>query len=228
MKCTNQAHFLYITTIRGCFICFLLPLLQVLYGITVTNVQLWPAIFLGNGVVNLAPDYCTTFLYPFTNVNRDCRHIQAAQTNLETLPNFAQTTSITEAATIFTKSRTKPVMRRCISHLPIQPPAWWRLPSDKITNGISFSQQLPAVFQLDESSRCSCGYNGSYDETLKMVEPLVIYTSTIAIQHSVETVYCNVCSNTHGKIGPDLGKYGILNWNNKLAFSHQLLNSYTS
>jgi hypothetical protein len=130
----NQARFLYITTIRGCFICFLLPLRQVLYGITVTNVQLWPAIFLGNGVVNLVPAYRTTFLYPFTNVTRDCRHIQTAQKNLETLPNFAQTTSITEAATIFTKSRTKPVVRRCISHLPIQPPAWCRLPSDKIAN----------------------------------------------------------------------------------------------
>src|SRR5205814_5876087 len=41
-------------------------------------------------------------------------------------------------------------------------------------------------------------------------------------------VYCNACSNTHGKIGPDLSKYGILNGNNKLAFSHQFLNSYTS
>ena len=148
--------------------------------------------------------------------------------NLKTLPNFAQTTSITEAATIFTKSRTKPVMRRCISHLPIQPPAWCRLPSDKITNGISFSQQLPTVFQLDNSSRCSCEYNGNYDENLKTVDPLVVYTSTIAVQHLVETVYCDACSNTHGKIGPDLGKYGILNWNNKVAFSHQLLNSYIS
>jgi hypothetical protein len=61
-----------------------------------------------------------------------------------------------------------------------------------------------------------------------MVDPLVVYTSTIAVQHFVETVYCDACSNTHGKIGPDLGKYGILNWNNKMAFSHQLLNSYTS
>src|SRR5437762_8295251 len=101
----NQAHFLCITTIRGCFICFLLPLLQVLYGITVTN-------------------------------------------------------------------------------------------------------------------------NGNYDENLKTVDPLVVYTSTIAVQHLVETVYCDACSNTHGKIGPDLSKYGILNWNNKVAFSHQLLNSY--
>src|SRR5205814_8184180 len=106
-------------------------------------------IFPGNGVVNLAPDYRSTFLYPFTNVTRDCRHIQAAQTNLETLPNFAQTTSIMEAATISTKSRTKLVMRRCISHLPIQPPAWCRLTSDKIINGIFFSHHFPVVFQFD-------------------------------------------------------------------------------
>ena len=44
----------------------------------------------------------------------------------------------------------------------------------------------------------------------------------------METVYCHACSNTHGKIGPDLGEYGILNWNNKMGFSHQLLNAYTS
>ena len=65
-------------------------------------------------------------------------------------------------------------------------------------------------------------------KSLTTVDSFIVYTSTTSLQYSVETVYCQACSNTHGKIGPDLGEYGILNWNNTIGFSHQLLNSYIS
>src|SRR5271169_660072 len=135
-----------------------------------------------------------------------------------------------EAATVFTKSRSQPVVRRCVSHLPIQPPAWCRLPSDTVTHGgsVNLLQNLPEVFPLDINSRCSCGYSSNYDENLKMVNKFVVYTPTTALTYSVETVYCHACTNTHGRIGPDLGRYGIFNWNNKMGFSHLLLNSFTS
>jgi hypothetical protein len=61
-----------------------------------------------------------------------------------------------------------------------------------------------------------------------MVNKFVVYTPTTALTYSVETVYCHACTNTHGRIGPDLGRYGIFNWNNKMGFSHLLLNSFTS
>jgi len=177
---------------------------------------------------------CPRIQYLLSCVNsliiRDCRHIKAAQQNLEVL-GFENGDTIKEAAEAFTKSRSKPIIRRCISHLPIQPPAWCRLPSDTITSNDSFHllQNLPAIFGLNASARCSCGYEsiGNHNQITKQSE-IIIYTSTTALKHFVETIYCDACTNTHGRIGPDLGNYGILNWNNRIGFSHQLLNTYTS
>jgi hypothetical protein len=155
----------------------------------------------------------------------DCRHIQASQENLESLPGFTQIPSAQKAAEAITRSR-QPVVRRCVSHLPIPPPAWCRLPTDTATK--KPSQSFPDAFMLDGSSRCSCG-NSDYEATKPTTAGrFVLYTSTTALQLLVETVYCFECSNTHGMIGPDLSNYGVLNWNNKVGFSHQLLNQYTS
>src|SRR5437762_9094037 len=159
--------------------------------------------------------------------NSDCHHIQAAQKNLESLSTLAQTTSIQEAAEVFTRSHTKPVIQCCMSYLPIPPPAWCQLPTDTPINK-SQSQSLPPVFTLDSSSHCSCGNSTYADDSMRMTNPFIVYTSTSALQHSIETVYCYACSNTHRRIGPDLGNYCILDWNNKIGFSHQLLNLYTT
>ena len=89
-------------------------------------------------------------------------------------------------------------------------------------------QSFPNVFLLDGSSRCACG-NSNYEAgNPPTTNPYIVYTSTTALQLAIETVYCYDCSNTRGRIGPDLSNYGILNWNNKMGFSHQLLNQYTS
>ena len=159
---------------------------------------------------------------------RDCRHIQAAQKNLESL-GFEANTTIKEASALFTRAHSNPVVRRCVSHLPIQTPAWCRLPSDTVINNVPVDslQHLPSVLQLDATTRCSCGNDDIDDEVQMTTDSFTLYTSTTAVQLRVETVYCRACSNTHGTIGPDLGQYGILNWNNKIGFSHQLLNAYT-
>jgi hypothetical protein len=159
---------------------------------------------------------------------RECRHILASQENLERLPGFAQTPSIQEAAEVITRSRPKAVVRQCVSHLPIPPPIWSQLPTDIITGSI-LSHRLPEVFPFDNTARCSCGNSNYNAEAHTMTTGrYIVYTSTTAIQLAVETVYCPACSNTHGRIGPDLSNYGILNWNNKVGFTHQLLNNYTS
>ena len=120
------------------------------------------------------------------------------------------------------------VTSQAVSHLPIPPPEWCRLPKDKDLPRIFFhaGKDLPTTFLFDDSSRCSCGVNESFEEVT--TTSLIIYTSVFAIEKQIETRYCPICRNTRGRIGPDLGKYGILNWNNKIAFSHELMNAFTS
>jgi hypothetical protein len=106
---------------------------------------------------------------------------------------------------------------------------WAQLPSDIVIN--KSLEKLPDIFPLlfDGTARCSCG-NSDYTAggcEISMGR-YIVYGSMTAMELAVETVYCSACSNTHGKIGPDLGNYGILNWNNKIGFTHQLLNQYTS
>jgi len=119
------------------------------------------------------------------------------------------------------------VIRRCVSHLPIPPPAWCQLPTDTMAN-IKPPEGFPNVFPLDGSSRCACGNTNYEANNPPTTNQYIVYTSTRALQVAIETVYCYDCSNTRGRIGPDLSNYGILNWNNKVGFSHQLLNQYTS
>jgi hypothetical protein len=76
-----------------------------------------------DGIVNPARVPC---IHPCKTQNidfRDCRHIQASKENLKSLPDFIHTSSLPEAAELFTRSQTNPVIRRCISHLRIPPPA---------------------------------------------------------------------------------------------------------
>ena len=157
---------------------------------------------------------------------RDCRHIQASKENLESLPGFTETSSLQEATELITRSRAKSVIRRCVSHLPIPPPAWCRLPTDTIASEKP-PQSFPDVLLLDSSSHCSCGESDHAGNPVT-TNRYIVYTPSTALQLAIETVYCHACSNKHGRIDPDLSNYGILNWNNKVGFAHQLLNQYTS
>jgi hypothetical protein len=49
-----------------------------------------------------------------------------------------------------------------------------------------------------------------------------------AIRKRIETSYCASCHYTKGRVGPDLGEFGVFNWNNRYAFAHELMNNYTS
>jgi hypothetical protein len=157
---------------------------------------------------------------------RNCQHIQLAQQYAESLDlNGAFATTFDQAEMLIASRN---VDTKAVSHLPISPPEWCRLPKDKDLPRVFFrgGKNLPPVFLYDHTSRCSCG------ETLSLqaitITTLTIFTSIHAIERQIETRYCTKCTNTRGRIGPDLGKHGVFNWNNKIAFSHELMNSYTS
>jgi hypothetical protein len=114
-----------------------------------------------------------------------------------------------------------------VSYLPIGPPVWLQINSDQL-KGQPFRGgiNLPEVFYLGDASRCSCGSRApGIDPTISEV---IILTSTTAICKSIETAYCPLCRYTKGRVGPDLGEFGIFNWNNRYAFSHELMNNYTA
>ena len=125
--------------------------------------------------------------------------------------------------------------REAVSHLMIPPPVWCRIASDEANfrqKPFRAGQNLPSRFDLDRSSRCNCGMTIDnaqlMDPTTSLDWDLVIFTSLIAIEKIVETKYCSECRNTRGRIGPDIGEYGVFNWNNRIAFSHELFDAYTS
>ena len=85
---------------------------------------------------------------------------------------------------------------------------------------------LPATFRLDTSSQCSCGIT---DNKLPVEKSqVIVFASNTAIEKLLETKYCSCCRNTKGCVGPNKGKYGVFDWNNRIAFSHRLFDSFTS
>lgn len=54
----------------------------------------------------------------------------------------------------------------------------------------------------------------------------VLYGLTSKCDITVDTIQCSTCKHAKRLIGPDLGDYGLFNWNNTMIFSHELLNAY--
>jgi hypothetical protein len=54
-----------------------------------------------------------------------------------------------------------------------------------------------------------------------------IYTLNGVIIKRIEVSYCVRCPKKRGFLGPDLSDFGIFNWDNSIAFSHDILNEYT-
>lgn len=77
---------------------------------------------------------------------------------------------------------------------------------------------------LDDSS-CRCGQPFAPAKDT-FAQPCTIFTLTQAWRSTVEVQKCTACRR--GTIGPDCGDTGFYNWNNKILFTHELLNDYTS
>jgi len=158
---------------------------------------------------------------------RNCRHIQTAKDASD--EDLSTTTLATNDAFSYAAGNAG---RKAVSHLPIGPPSWCRIASDDPNirqKPFRAGHNLPLLFSLDEDSRCNCGITVETTQLLSVTESNVtVFTSYTAIESRVQTMYCSSCRNTRGCIGPDMGAYGVFNWNNRLAFSHELFDSLTS
>jgi hypothetical protein len=157
---------------------------------------------------------------------RDCQHISVAKQEAADLELDIDDEDIHDAAIRLMASR---LIRnvQSISYLPIAPPAWLQINGDQL-KGQPFNggKHLPDIFHLGNANRCTCG--SQFPGVDSTISDLTIFTSTIAIQKRIETSYCLKCRYTKGRVGPDLGEFGLFNWNNRCAFSHELMNNYTS
>jgi hypothetical protein len=189
--------------------------------------------------------------------HRDCYHIQSAKKELVSLSEALSGTGISVPSlndpillkrTLLTTLRTRQqvISQRAVSYLPIAAPRWCRLDRDRIelsppwrvkhtSDEVYHGDQdqdttsQTVLFKLDETARCSCGFKSDVyvDDTIS-VNPYVVFDCNEGSRCLIETAYCSDCSNTRGRIGPDLGKHGVFNWNNEFGFTHDLLNSFTS
>lgn len=164
------------------------------------------------------PSVPVSFLI-FSANSRDCRHITAAR---GLLPQLEVEGIVERNRSQRTTDLTQPV-----SHLPIPVPIWAHIPDDKLPP-IDIPGQLPSVFLFDETVRCSCG--NTKPSAFRESHKFIIFGLSAAQVHQIETSPCSECretrTNTRASLGPDLGRYGVFNWNNRIGFSHQLLNRY--
>ena len=178
---------------------------------------------MGDGIAKLVLKTCKpAFIKNAANLGSNCRHIVLAK---EEAPGWSAEQSVEEIRLHLSRN----VNQKAVSHLSIAPPTWCRITSDdKDLEQVPFHSggSLPAIFSLDASSRCSCGMT---DDKLPVeTSQVIVFISNTAIEKLVETRYCSCCRNTKGRIGPDMGKHSVFNWNNRIAFSHELFDSFTS
>ncbi|KAH7097347.1 hypothetical protein BKA62DRAFT_624087, partial [Auriculariales sp. MPI-PUGE-AT-0066] len=116
---------------------------------------------------------------------------------------------------------------RSISYRPVPPPRW----SQPQTSHVRLStdpRTLPPTFQLGPHSRCRCGAP-ALDTAPVTKLSCVVYGPTSASKHLVCVKPCSRCPRERNMFaGPDLGGFGIFNYNNTKMFLHVVLNEYST
>jgi hypothetical protein len=119
-----------------------------------------------------------------------------------------------------------------ISHLPVHPPLWAALPDDPLTYPRAQPlRAVPGILELNEASRCCCISIGSAYSPLRPSEhhSCTIYALTGAHCTQIELQLCPLCPRALRRfIGPETRDSGIFNFNNRILFTHDLLDEYTS
>lgn len=115
-----------------------------------------------------------------------------------------------------------------VSHQPILPPAWAMLPSDTVVYARAKPlRRAPELVPLDRDARCSCGLPQDTDGEVTTAT-CIIFTLTEACEASIELQPCTRCPRSQRRhVGPDCRELGIFNYDNRLLFSHDLLDEYT-
>lgn len=116
-----------------------------------------------------------------------------------------------------------------ISYRPILPPVWAALPTDPhLYDRPVASPSVPDRILLGLGGRCICGALGK-PEGATLFLPCKVYALTRVHACEIELQACNACPRAYRRyVGPDGREDGIFNLNNKLLFTHDLLDDYTA
>ncbi|KAJ2924191.1 hypothetical protein H1R20_g12899, partial [Candolleomyces eurysporus] len=119
-----------------------------------------------------------------------------------------------------------------VSHLPVLRPLFISLKTDPVLYARPKPFREPPSSVLGIGTQASCPCLGGHTFVNPQM-PTVIHTCrifTLYASHSaeIELQSCPKCPRARRRfIGPDLREQGLLNYNNKLLISHELLNEYT-
>ncbi|KAG6914402.1 hypothetical protein DXG01_000546 [Tephrocybe rancida] len=179
----------------------------------------------------------------------DCPHVAHAKTMLEKFAPHTEPGSTTNINGIDTEAESATgatveeynmeipepggnSQRPAVSHMAIMPPPWAALERDPslYPQPAPFTTP-PACLKLDTNSTCPCTKPRCEYNMEKPVEefPCLVFGLTQATETLIELQDCALCSGRWRQwVGPDLREVGIFNFNNKMLFTHELLDDYTS
>ncbi|KAF8871836.1 hypothetical protein BD779DRAFT_1453446 [Infundibulicybe gibba] len=117
-----------------------------------------------------------------------------------------------------------------VSHLEIPPPHWAAIRGDRYFGPPipPMHTEPPAIIHLTSTSSCCCSsprYLYHPNEPTRQ-QPCTIYGITGSLSTTVEIQACGLC--TRRFVGPDCRELGLFNFNNRIMFTHDVLNDYTS
>lgn len=115
----------------------------------------------------------------------------------------------------------------CVSRVAVGPPAWARIPSDTARTAAP-NIVLPPVLPLGDDPRCRCGSSPKAGAPVKEIA-CTVYGLHCAVESRIQVQACGACPPSSRRYaGPDLGEYGVFNFNNARLFRHELFDSFTS
>ncbi|KAG6809113.1 hypothetical protein H0H92_001569 [Tricholoma furcatifolium] len=117
-----------------------------------------------------------------------------------------------------------------VSFKPILPPVWAELDTDlplpyprpsPITSP-------PPLIRLEEDSQCMCGASRQNNCNPVVTNTCRVYGILGCYDTNIELQRCTQCTGGRQHfIGPDSRELGLFNYNNRVLFSHDLLDDYT-
>jgi hypothetical protein len=119
---------------------------------------------------------------------------------------------------------------KSVSHLKRALPSWASLPGDLIFQQPSSIMTLPSELLLDGDSSCPCCTEKCFffrplDRAAISKRAATIYGLSMPTSVALELQSC-MCKRRF--IGPDCRSLGIFNYNNKVLFTHEILDEYTA
>jgi hypothetical protein len=121
-------------------------------------------------------------------------------------------------------------LERGISYLPILPPEWASLPTDKeLYSRPDPSRDIPEIIALGTHSRSACGRCSWQEHKPIVAKECQVYTLTERRSCRIELQQCPECPpQRQCWIGADGRELGLFNYNNSAIFTHELLDEYTN